>query len=212
MRFKVLALVAAMAMVVASCGGGGSDPSATANPDAEVGSNVGDSAGDPPAADTSDSENPTDQSGAGDAMVVVTVGDTRYEFVPNETEGYYNACNSFVGGVKVFLYDVLYDVEARPVLIEMWIPPEDWATYTDGRFDPPSIVIKDDLNVNNWLADIAMQEANLDDFAAGSSQVDDFVIEGLRASGTATFLPIRRGTSPGGAQPVQGTFEIQCSG
>lgn len=145
-------------------------------------------------------------------MAVVTVGDTRYEFARNESEGFFNICSNIVGGVQVFLRDVLYDVEVRPIVVDTWIPPEDWDTYTVGRFDPPRIAIEDDLNVNNRLADIAMQEANPDTFAAGSTQVDDFVNDGFRASGTATFLPIRPGRQPEGAQPIQGTLEIQCPG
>ncbi|GBE24005.1 hypothetical protein BMS3Bbin02_00270 [bacterium BMS3Bbin02] len=212
MRFRVVALVAVMAMVVASCGGGGTGSSPAETPVGETGSNAGTGAEDAPSADPDESENPSDQSGVGEAMAVVTVGDTRYEFARNETEGYLYVCSNLVGGVQAFLYDVLYDVDVRPIVVEIWIPPEDWDTYTDGRFDPPRIAITDDLNVNNWLADIAFQEANPGTFVAGSTQVDDFVNDGFRASGTATFLPIRPGRMPEGAQPVQGTFEIQCPG
>ncbi|VAW03253.1 hypothetical protein MNBD_ACTINO02-68 [hydrothermal vent metagenome] len=90
-----------------------------------AGTNVGAIAEDPPAADMIESENPPDQPGVGEAMAVVIVGDTRYEFVRNETEGYFNVCSNLLGGVRVFLYDVLYDIEVRPIVIEMWIPPED---------------------------------------------------------------------------------------
>lgn len=56
MRFKVVILLAVMALVVASCGGGGNGLPATKTPAAEVESTGG--TGDTVAADKNESENP----------------------------------------------------------------------------------------------------------------------------------------------------------
>lgn len=87
------------------------------------------------------------------------------------------------------------------------IPPLDWETYTDGRYDPPSV----DLEITStgednarWRADAGWAQEN---DKVGMSQVDSYQKDGLSASGSATFANAWNSDS----ESVQGSFEISCS-
>lgn len=75
------------------------------------------------------------------------------------------------------------------------IPPADWATYTDGRYDPPKLEVEDEAADIVW---IASEEWAATNGIEGSSQIDSYEIEGLTASGTATFIS-RRAVERGGS-------------
>jgi hypothetical protein len=161
-----------------------------------------DDSGDDEMDDADDSDD--DDGGAsdlpdfGDGLVVVTIGDDRYEFDLNEG---FNVCRDVFGGLQI--------AGSGPddtTKVNAWIPPADWESYDDGRYDPPSIEVENEETNSQWMANQARAEER--GIAAGSSQVDSFQIDGLRASGTATFIDTFDFEDP---QPVQGTFEIACT-
>lgn len=87
------------------------------------------------------------------------------------------------------------------------IPPEDWESFEDGRYDPPSVELEitstGDDNAR-WIADASWaQEFD----KVGMSQVDSYEKDGQTASGTATFA---NSWDPTDAS-VQGSFEISCA-
>jgi hypothetical protein len=134
---------------------------------------------------------------------VVTVGDTRYEF--DLTSGFV-VCRDVFGGMQV----AGPSADSEDVTIDAWIPPTNWETFDDGRYDPPSLSISDDTANTKWVADPGRTElfANFPE----ESMVDSYEKDGLAASGTATFIDeyaLLRGETP---EPVQGTFEIACEG
>jgi len=97
--------------------------------------------------------------------------------------------------------------DGRDIEGEFMIPPLDWETYTDGRYDPPSV----DLEITStgddnahWRADAAWAEEN---DKVGMSQVDSYEKDGLTASGTATFAHAWNLQ----AESVQGSFEVSCA-
>ena len=88
--------------------------------------------------------------------------------------------------------------DGRDIQGEFAIPPLDWESYDDGRYDPPSVELEitstGDDNAR-WRADAAWAAEN---GVEGSSQVDAYEKDGLTASGTATFAnawDIGRGTA-----------------
>jgi hypothetical protein len=87
------------------------------------------------------------------------------------------------------------------------IPPLDWETYTDGRYDPPAVGLEitstGDDNAS-WRADAAWAEEN---GKVGMSQVDSYEKEGQRATGAATFANVWDSED----ESIQGTFEISCA-
>lgn len=97
--------------------------------------------------------------------------------------------------------------DGRDIKGEFSIPPLDWESFSDGRYDPPSV----DLEITStgddnahWRADAAWAEEN---GKVGKSQVDSYEKDGLTASGTATFANAWNSA----AESVQGSFEIDCA-
>jgi hypothetical protein len=98
------------------------------------------------------------------------------------------------------------------VTIEFELPPADWESYEDGRFDtsPPRMKIEDVATEEAWIADLTLADSYPE--IAGSSQIDAWVTDGTSASGTATFTAITPWSAPvEGAEPLQGTFELGCA-
>lgn len=90
---------------------------------------------------------------------------------------------------------------------ELTIPPLDWETYEDGRYDPPAVELQiTSTGEDNarWRADAAWAQEN---DKGGMSQVDAYEKDGLAASGTATFANAWDSET----ESVQGSFEISCS-
>lgn len=97
--------------------------------------------------------------------------------------------------------------DGRDVKGDFMIPPLDWESYADGRYDPPSVELEisstGDDNAD-WRADAGWAAEN---DRVGMSQVDSYEKDGLTASGSATFA---NAWDPSDAS-VQGTFEISCA-
>jgi hypothetical protein len=97
--------------------------------------------------------------------------------------------------------------DGRDIEGDFMIPPLDWETYDDGRYEPPSVELKitstGDDNAR-WIADAAWAQENGKE---GMSQVDAYEKEGLTASGSATFANSWNSE----AESVQGTFQVSCA-
>jgi|GEM_PF-4577331 len=151
--------------------------------------------------------------GEGGARVVL--GDRTYEFALGgtspEVDGrtYLGTCQTLFGAIVGTGYEL---DDGGVVTIEFELPPADWESYEDGRFDTvtPRIVIEDIATEETWAADPML--IDLYPEVDGASQIDDWVSDGTSASGTATFTAITPGRAPvEGAAPVQGTFELGCA-
>jgi len=129
----------------------------------------------------------------------VKIGNRQYEFVMTQ-------CNSMLrfGSGKT--------KDGSDVTISFELPPVDWKSRpaSEGWSDNGSFQIRDKANNLDWVADedIARDLAYV---SAGQSQVDNFSIDGKRASGSATFIDTTAVMATGSAEPVKGTFEVECN-
>lgn len=228
MMLKRVALAMALLLAVAACGGGsdnaddqGADDTVTPADSVDVGASGDDMADDaaavdePAEADAGDTaQDIIDGLDFGDGLARISIGETSYEFAlgGNSAVGsttYLGVCQQLFG----LITGGGYDTQGRAITVEFDIPPVDWETYDDGRFDTstPRIAIEDDESDTGWIADMTLAEFVPE--VAGSSQVDEWVSDGTAASGTATFIEVGgAGTPVDGAQPVVGTFELGCAG
>ncbi len=206
----VFPLLALLVGGLAACGGDdddGENPFVPGvNQDSDNDDTDADSNGDDPDGDADDDSSSLPQFGDG-GTAVVTIDGERYEAILSnrtvngrDTIGF---CRDVFGGLQIQGYAETDD--GRVVQVEMWIPPTDWESYDDGRYDPPTLEISindaEGPRLANWLAD---QEHTT---FQGNSQVDDYELEGTRASGSVTF------TDEFSREPrpvAQGTFEVNC--
>jgi len=86
------------------------------------------------------------------------------------------------------------------------LPPENDPNHTD----PPNITLT--VGDLEWIADPSKQMSGVE---PGESQVDDFVVDGISVSGSATFVELNEtyAHSGGGpkASPTTGTFFMRCA-
>jgi hypothetical protein len=213
-------LAAALLALVVACSNGDDDGAATVAPD-EPAATEAPAATDAPAADdgtegdagsepTAGDAAPTEAVGAaataaaaldfGSGTGSITLGDETFELAIGPGTG---LCRDVFGiiqaGGKV--------ADGRDIDGEFMIPPLDWETFTDGRYDPPSVELKiTSTGEDNarWRADAGWaQETD----KVGMSQVDSYEKDGLTASGKATFANAWNSET----ESVQGTFEISCA-
>jgi hypothetical protein len=192
---------------LAACGGNDDDDDGGGGPlpSSDDQSN-GDDEGEDGGEDDDAGEDETDLEEAldfGDGMAVITVGGNRYEFsaTTSTIDG-----QTLVGVCQVLfgiIQGVGYSVEDPSVTFEIEMPPTNWDTFDDNRYDPPRIEVEVG-DEHQWMADE-------DDPLAAGSGVDEWEIDGGRASGTATFVDRRVSLSGGSPEPVEGTFEIACA-
>jgi hypothetical protein len=204
----VLALLALLLAALAACGGDDDDDNGGGVfPGSNDDSNGSDSSGD----DGEDEDDDDDEGGlptfGAGGTARLTLGDETFEPIlanrtVNGTEQF-GFCRVIFGALQIFGYAETDD--GRIVEVEMWIPPTDWESYDDDRYDPPQIEIDiedmEGFKQANWLAD---QE---NETFRGNSQIDDYEMEGTSASGTVTF------TDEFSREPrpvAQGTFEVEC--
>jgi hypothetical protein len=187
-----------MVSVLVACGGGDDDDddSGSASTPAAT-ERSGDDGGDD-SGDTGD-DGDDGEIDFGDGLVVVTIGDDRFEFDMDEG---FNVCRDVFGGLQFGGAGT----DGRDTTVSGWIPPADWESYDDNRYDAPSIELDVKETNSQWLADEERAEER--GYAPGTSQVDSFEIDGLQASGTATFID---SFAIGETEPVQGTFEVSCT-
>jgi hypothetical protein len=151
----------------------------------------------------------------GDGGARVVLGDRTYEFTLGgnspEVDGktYLGVCQTLFGAIAGTGYQIQND---EVVTIEFDLPPADWESYEDGRFDTvtPRIKIEDVATEETWVADPMLADGFPE--VAGTSQIDEWATDGTAASGTATFTAIHPYGSPvEGAEPLQGSFELGCA-
>lgn len=132
----------------------------------------------------------------------VTIGDETYEFslagtATVEGRTYVGRCTTLFGMIAASGFAT----DGRDITVEMDVPPVDWATYEDDRFEPPAIKVEDNESNANWIADEA-------DAVVSGSGVNEFEQDGVTASGVAMFVDA---WDPG-SDPVEGTFAVDCEG
>jgi hypothetical protein len=130
----------------------------------------------------------------------VTIGDETIEFSLSGTQTidgttYVGRCQSLFGMIN----GSGFATDGRDITLNIEIPPVDWETYEDERFEAPGVEVEDNESNAKWVADQA------DEFVSGSG-VGEYQQEGVTASGAATFVNHWAPDS----DPVEGTFEIDC--
>jgi len=213
MRRTTISL-AVVALVMIACGGGdddansaGAEQPAAAEPATEP---AGDEPATEPAADESSSE-PADEpdaaadeapsSGVAENTAIVTIGDKTYEI--DVTASAIQRCDpNFFGA-----FWVLGGIGGNG--IDMLLPPPGDPNFEDA----PYINVGDEERDIEWVANADREMAGVD---PGESQVDTFTVDGLRVTGTATFVDLNESYAfQGGVgdepQPVPGTFEVLCA-
>jgi hypothetical protein len=209
-RMKYLFTFTMLALLFAglvSCGGDDDDDAPSQDQPGD-GSNGDDSGDDDSGDDDSGDDNGDDDGGTGldfgSGMAVVTIGDERFEFeITGDLAS--GVCREVFGALQV----AATSSDGRDITLSMIIPPEDWATYDDNRYEPPAIGILDDSEQirRDFQANEALEEFQ----GSGMSQVDSFELDGLTASGTATFIDSWALVLGNDAEPVQGTFALDCT-
>jgi hypothetical protein len=144
----------------------------------------------------------------GSGAAVVTIGDERYE-VSMATEtidstAYLGVCQELFGLIQADGHAT----DGRAITVGIMIPPVDWDSYEDGRYDPPRIEVRIDDPYATWVADADWAAAN---GVEGQSQVDAYQKDGLHAAGSATFIEESALFQDPPGVPVQGTFEVRCA-
>lgn len=241
MRWRPVVLMLAVSLAAMGCGGeqdGADDEVATAEAESTEPADTVDAAvdsADPAPADPAPAESagaPSDDTAAdgdlddevqellddldfGDGGARVVLGDRTYEFTFGgnspvvDGTTYLGSCQTLFGAIAGTGYELQDD---GVVTIEFELPPEDWESYEDGRFDTttPRIKIEDIATEEAWIADMTF--ADLYPEVAGVSQVDEWVLDSATASGAATFTAIQPWSAPvEGTEPLQGTFELGCA-
>lgn len=200
-RFLVLGIV----LLMVACGGddedaapdtgsdvAGGEDSTVGDEDSTVGDDAGDDGGEASLPDPDDFD-------FGTGIARVTIGDTTYEF--DLSEGF-TVCRDVFGGLQVAGNDSTGEAN-----VDMWIPPEDWESYDDGRYDPPAIIVEDDALNARWIAD--SNRVELISEWPPESRVDSYSKSGDAATGSATFVDDYAFRD---SDPVEGTFEVSCEG
>ncbi len=190
-------LVALGAFSLTGCGGGDDD---SGSPFSGGDDSRATSESTQPAGDNGDDSSDSGGFGFGTGTAKVTIGDKTYEF--DLTSGFV-VCQNVFDAIQV-------SGPAKDddnVTLDMWIPPTNWDTYDDNRYDPPRVEVTDDSTNEDWVAD-PNSSYQID---AGKSQVDSYEKDGLTASGSATFVDAYLTFTGGDPQPVQGSFEVSCA-
>lgn len=132
-------------------------------------------------------------------QAILKIGKHQYEFEMTQ-------CNSMLrfgrGQAK----------DGSDATLSFELPPADWKSRpaSEGWSDNGSFQIRDKGNNRDWVADEGMPK-ELTKVSLGQSQVDDFTIDGKRVRGNATFVDITAVMTTGKAEPVKGTFEVECN-
>ncbi len=233
MRWRATVLVVG-ALVLGACGDEDGDPDgqaavAEAEGTEDVGTAEGSSEADPvsteedvgsddaeaDAGDGDELQELLDELDFGDGGARVVLDGATYEFTLGGNSGeidgktYLGICQQLFGAITGAGYDTR---DGRVLTVEFDIPPVDWESYEDGRFETvtPRIKVEEVATETAWVADMALADTYAQ--VAGSSQIDEWASDGTVASGTATFIEIEPYGEPvEGAAPLQGTFELACA-
>ena len=130
----------------------------------------------------------------------VTIGDETFEFTlagTSTVDGstHVGRCESLFG----MIMGSGFATDGRDITLDIEIPPVDWETFEDDRFDAPAVEVEDNVANASWVAD----QAN--ELVPGGG-VGDYEQQDVTASGAATFVNQWAPDS----EPIEGTFEIDC--
>lgn len=215
---RLLALIAAASLLLIGCGDDGDSSDAQLDTGATEDTPTGESDADGSSGDDADATSDDDVGDLvddldfGDGTARVTVGDVDYEFSLGGNE---SADGTTFIGVCQELFGLIAGngfVSGDPeTTIDFEIPPPDWESYDDGRFDNTEPRIEIELGDDGgWAADptLATNRPEIE----GQSQIDEWTLDGAVAAGTATFIEMEPFSAPvEGATPVEGSFEIGCA-
>lgn len=214
-RFS-MAGASVLALMLAACGGGSDSPVVTDRPTQTSTGGAQEESTEPPAAgatttigtsdDSSQDAGPPDVAGIGAGSVTLE-GET-YLFADAGQPGLQCRAN-YLGIYFVVLRQVDEAGNEVPqgAVFDLTLLHEgtDPAVVDQLPTAGLSIQAKDE----SWIADEAFDD-DLPEVESGSSQVDDYTIDGNTASGTATF--IERYSYATAPRVAQGTFEVTCNG
>jgi hypothetical protein len=203
----LLALLALGFAMLAACGGDDDDAD---NPFVPGGSgdqsSDGDGDGDAGNGDDNgDGDSVLEGFEAADGMAVVTIGNERYEFAMTRDGTNYGNCLALFG----LMSGTGYTTDGRNITLEFEMPPPDYESFDrDDRYENarPQITVDIEDPRQIWVAD--MQQMDVD--GNTPSQVDEWVLDGSRTAGSATFYDSWAYVTGGSEEPVLGTFEIAC--
>lgn len=154
-----------------------------------------------PAAGEELSERLIDSFTTAGSRAVVTIGGERYE-----ATGLH--CVAMFGAVAgSTLGDVGVDIEIET-------PPANWQTSGDDGWSPPRVVVRGE---NLEFRAGGALEGVVDVLPPGADEAIEFHADGGRVTGTATFFDVHAYTmtfprSEDMLEPIPGTFELDCSG
>lgn len=205
------ALLFSLLLVLAACGTDDGDDATEEAVEATVEATNATEADDSGGTDDSGSNvfTDSDEDGVPDAIeelasetggATVTIGDETFEFsfagtLTIDETTYIGRCESFFG----MILGSGFAADGRDITVDMEIPPVDWETYEDERFDPPAIEVEDAASNASWVADQG-------DESTPGGGIGEYEQEGVTASGAATFINQWATDS----EPVEGTFELDC--
>jgi hypothetical protein len=137
-----------------------------------------------------------DQLDFGDVenTAIVIIGGERYEF----TDLYCVTMGGALGAVSV----------GGDPKVDIDIPPRDWETSGED-WGPPTIRVSGNEPYFDFRAGDEMFESD-DRVGEGMSKVDSFTTDGVRATGTATFIDTNAVMLNQEPDPIEGTFEVTC--
>jgi hypothetical protein len=224
LQTRIIALTAifsftALGAGFAACGGSDDDDSpgegAVTSADAAGGDGgSGDDASPDDASPGDDAEDDGDDSslpsfGDGGTAVIVVEGQRYEAILSNRTVAgteELGFCRDIFDALQIFGYAETDDGEIAE--LTMLIPPTDWETYDDGRYDPPSAELKI-TDAEGFIISTLVADPENTSYT-GNSQVDSYELDGTTATGTVTFTNETLAIRGGNPEPVQATFEVNC--
>jgi len=202
---KLYSLIAVLLLVFAVACGGDDDDGGSGSSSADSGSQAAaptendDDEPEDESSDDSDSSGDSDGSSGGASSsgleagkASVTIGDEIFEFDVTCVVSF-GAVGG--GGQASDGSDVDLGIDIRPA-----------------EFGPSNLRVTDDREtVRRVFSANEEDAAEVPGVQPGQSQVDDFTIDGGMASGTATFIDTWALTLGESAEPVQGSFAMNCA-
>lgn len=210
---KIAMLTLAMALTLAACGGGdegSSDTTTTSTDNGQTGTTqppATDQTTQPAPAATTTTAAPSDEgqsSGADGSEGSVTIAGETYLFADTGFPGLQCMPKAFNVAFIAALRQVDENGSELDGSISVGIP-------FPGQEETAGIVPELNVSVGDktWIA--SPDHAELNSIPAGSSQVDDYEINGDTVSGTATFYDEDSSFGGGDLVVEQGTFELTCA-
>ncbi|GMR05600.1 MAG: hypothetical protein BMS9Abin25_0175 [Gammaproteobacteria bacterium] len=132
-------------------------------------------------------------------QAIVIIGKYRYQFKLTR-------CNSMLR------YGDGIAKDGSDIRLSFGLSPANWKSRpaSEGWSENGDFEIRDKKNNLHWQANENLAK-DLTAVSPGQSQVDNYSINGKRATGSATFVDTTAIMTTGRAEPVKGTFEVVCN-